>query len=269
MCRLYGFRANEPTKVECTLVHAQNALMVQSKEDLSGYRHGHGWGVATYRDGRLQVERQAWAAYHGEHFKRAAARIFSCTVLAHVRRATVGPPAPENTHPFVEDRWAFAHNGTLPNFERLRPRILEATAPRQRALIRGVTDSEHIFHLLMSQLAAAPQRPLIESLRALVERLIAWSRAEDPEARIGLNLMLTDGAQLVGSRIGRSLYVVERDGVRDCAICGFPHVHHDPRRDYRAVVVASEPLTGEAWRAVPEGSVYQVSRDVRLGVEPL
>ena len=25
MCRLYGFRANEPTKVECTLVYAQNA----------------------------------------------------------------------------------------------------------------------------------------------------------------------------------------------------------------------------------------------------
>ena len=27
MCRLYGFRANEETKVECTLVHAQNALL--------------------------------------------------------------------------------------------------------------------------------------------------------------------------------------------------------------------------------------------------
>ena len=36
MCRLYGFRANEPTKVECTLVHAQNALIVQSREDLAG-----------------------------------------------------------------------------------------------------------------------------------------------------------------------------------------------------------------------------------------
>ena len=71
MCRLYGFRANEPTKVECTLVHAQNSLMVQSREDLAGYEHAQGWGVATYEDRRPHVERQAWAAYHGEHFRRA------------------------------------------------------------------------------------------------------------------------------------------------------------------------------------------------------
>jgi predicted glutamine amidotransferase len=50
MCRLYGFRANEPTKVECTLVYAQNALMVQSREDLTGRGNAHGWGIATYED---------------------------------------------------------------------------------------------------------------------------------------------------------------------------------------------------------------------------
>jgi len=48
MCRLYGFYATEPTKVECTLVHAQNALIAQSLSDLSGYDHAHGWGVATF-----------------------------------------------------------------------------------------------------------------------------------------------------------------------------------------------------------------------------
>ena len=74
MCRLYGFRANEPTKVECTLVHAQNALMVQSREDLAGKSHANGWGLATYEDHLPHLERQAWAAYHGEHFRRAAAR---------------------------------------------------------------------------------------------------------------------------------------------------------------------------------------------------
>ena len=95
MCRLYGMLANEETKVECTLVHAQNALMVQSRRDLAGHRHGHGWGVATYRNHLPDVSKQAWAAYHGEHFKRAAARIYSRTVVAHVRQATVGPPSPD------------------------------------------------------------------------------------------------------------------------------------------------------------------------------
>jgi hypothetical protein len=43
MCRLYGFRATEPTKIECTLVHAQNALIIQSYRDQSGTSHLNGW----------------------------------------------------------------------------------------------------------------------------------------------------------------------------------------------------------------------------------
>ena len=68
MCRLYAMRANEPTRVECGLVHSQNALMQQSKGDSTGLMHGHGWGVADYPDGVPVVEKQTWAAYHGEHF---------------------------------------------------------------------------------------------------------------------------------------------------------------------------------------------------------
>ena len=75
MCRLYGFRANEPTRLECSLVRAQNALMAQSMGDREGLTHGHGWGVAEHPDGVPFVEKQVWAAYHGEHFKKTAARV--------------------------------------------------------------------------------------------------------------------------------------------------------------------------------------------------
>jgi len=269
MCRLYGFRSNEPTKVECTLVHAQNALMVQSREDLAGTSHGHGWGLATYGNHQLHVERQAWAAYHGEHFKRAAARVFACTVLAHVRRATVGPPALENTHPFAEENWAFAHNGTVPHFDRLRPMLCAALPPAQRAAIAGATDSEHVFRLMLSLHGRAPVRSLLETVRLGVQQVADWCRDIDAQSRLALNLLLTDGEQLVGTRLGRSLFFVERQGVYDCEVCGFPHVHHDPKRDYRAVVIASEPLTHEGWQEVPEGSIYRVTPELRLEVSPL
>jgi predicted glutamine amidotransferase len=81
--------------------------------------------------------------------------------------------------------------------------------------------------------------------------------------------MLTDGEQLVGSRLGRTLYYVERQGVHDCEICGFPHIHHNPRRAYRAVVVASEPISHEEWREVPERSVYRVCENLKLESELL
>jgi len=269
MCRLYGFRASEPTKVECTLVHAQNALMVQSRKDLAGYSHAHGWGVATYEDHRPHIERQAWAAYHGEHFRRAAARVYAETVLAHVRRATVGPPAFENTHPFSEGSLALIHNGTVPSFDRLRERMLAAMVPAHRAAIGGVTDSEHFFHMLLSLRDSKPDQPLMETLREGVNLVMSWSREIDPTAKLGLNVILSDGHELVGTRLGRTLYYIERDGVYDCEVCGFPHIHHDPKRSYKAIVVASEPITHETWNEMPEGSIYAVDSDLGLKIESL
>lgn len=269
MCRLYGFRANEPTKVECTLVYAQNALMVQSRHDLSGKSHANGWGVATYDGHTPHVERQAWAAYHDEHFREAASRIYSQQVLAHVRRATVGEPKTANTHPFSDGTWSLVHNGTVPNFADVRPRLLASMPENRRAMIRGDTDSEHVFHYLRSLQERDPGRVPIEILRQGLRQVVAWCREIDPAAKIGLNVIMTDGGEMIGSRLGRTLHYVERHGVHDCEICGFPHVHHDPHHAYRAVIVASEPISHETWREVPDESVYRVDEDFGLHIEPL
>lgn len=264
MCRLYGFHATEPTKVECTLVHAQNALMAQSRSDLESVSHSHGWGVATYpeSDGAPRLERQAWAAHHGEHFQRAAARAYAETVIAHVRRATVGVAALENTHPFVHERWVFAHNGTVPRFDQVRERLLGEIAPAHRALIKGQTDSEHLFRYALTLLEAGQVAGPRDAVARVVKDVVAMTREVAPDDPIGLNLMLTDGDSLAGTRLGRTLVYVARDGVYDCEICGFPHIHHDPRTEYRAVVVASEPITSEQWNEAPEGSLWRVNLDL-------
>ena len=269
MCRLYGFMSNEPAKVECTLVYAQNALMVQSREDIAGRSHADGWGLATYENNHPRIERQAWAAYHGEHFRRAAERIYSCNIIAHVRRATVGPPLIDNTHPFWHGRFAFAHNGTVTGFDVVRQRLRRAMTESHRAAIRGSTDSEHVFRYLLSQHERHSGRPLLETLRAVVEKLLEWCKEAGPSSELGLNLMLSDGDQLVGSRVGRSLSYVERDGVYDCEVCGFPHIHHDPAREFRAVVVASEPITHESWHSVPDYSLFRIAPRIALEIEPL
>jgi glutamine amidotransferase len=268
MCRLYGFRANEPTKVECSLVRAQNALMAQSRMDREGLTHGHGWGVAEHPDGVPLVEKQAWAAYHGEQFKKTAARVYSRSVIAHVRRATVGPPGLENTHPFVHGVWLFAHNGTLPNFERLRHRLLEAMDSLHRTEIRGSTDSEHLFRYLLSHWERRPERPLLETLRSGLEQVVAWCLEIDDAAKISLNVLWADGERMVGSRLNRTLWYLEREELVTCEICGKSHVHHDPKQSYRAVEIASEPITRERWLQVPNGTVFNVDPDLRLRIEP-
>lgn len=269
MCRLYGFHATEPTRLECSLVRAQNALMAQSIKDREGLTHGHGWGVAEHPDGLPFVEKQAWAAYHGEHFKKTAARVYSRMAIAHVRRATVGRPGLENTHPFVHGVWLLAHNGTVPDFETVREALLPSLDEPHRSEIHGTTDSEHIFRYLLTLWQRQPERPLLDVLRDGLEQVIAWATETDRQAKVSLNILWTDGAQMVGSRLNRTLWYLERDGLVHCGICGETHVHHHPERPYRAVEVASEPITHEDWRQVPNATVFAIDPDMRLRIEQM
>jgi glutamine amidotransferase len=269
MCRLYGFRASEPTRLECSLVRSQNALMAQSVQDAEGLTHGHGWGVAEHPNGLPLVEKQAWAAYHGEHFKKRAAQVYARAAIAHVRRATVGPPGLENTHPFVHGAWLFAHNGTVPNFAELRDRLLPELDEPHRSEIGGTTDSEHVFRYLLTLWQRRPERPLAETLREGLEQVVAWAAEIDPAARVSLNILWTDGERLVGSRLNRTLWYLERDRLVRCEICGDTHVHHDPQQPYRAVELASEPVTPERWYEVPNGTVFVIDPDLRLRIEPM
>ena len=152
MCRLYGFRASAETKVECTLVYAQNALLFQSRSDLRGKSHPDGWGIGFYLGTMPQLEHRAAAAYQDVQFSRAAERVYSRTVVAHIRMATMGSVALENTHPFSYGPWIFAHNGTLTAFATLQDRLVSETGPRLQAFRKGSTDSEQIFFWLLSRL---------------------------------------------------------------------------------------------------------------------
>lgn len=260
MCRLYGFCATEPTKVECTLVHSQNALVTQSRADLAGDDHPDGWGIAAYDDGVPRIERQAWAAYHGEHFRRSASRVHARVVIAHVRGATVGAPMMKNTHPFSWRNWSFAHNGTIHNFDGVRPRLLESISDELKPCISGETDSEHVFYYVLSMIQSQPDAELKDVIGKAVGNIDNWSREIDPDMPASVNLIITDGKRIAGSRMGRSLHFLKRNGVLDCEICGFPHIHHHPRNNYRAFVVASEPLTDEPWTEMPDRSTWSVDR---------
>ena len=271
MCRLYGFRSNTRRKVECELIRSQNSLLEQSLEDERGQSNPHGWGLATYELVEPRVVRQPEAAFDSDAFRWESARAYACNVLAHVRRATVGGVRMANTHPFTHGRWLLAHNGNLGAFDAVRPRLLAAMDPRHRAAIHGDTDSEHVFHWLLSLRETEPDGPLLDVVRGGVRQVIEWSEAEDPGAEIALNIILTDGEESVGLRYGRSLWYVERDLVHPCEVCdGALHVEEGGTSPYRAVVVASERVTGdEEWTQIPEAMLFHVDRAARFRTESL
>ena len=279
MCRLYGFRANEATKVECSLVHAQNALLLQSRSDMIGRSHADGWGLAYYQEGTLVVEHRESAAFEDLQFSETAERIYAETVVAHVRRATVGGASKVNTHPFRHGRWVFAHNGTVAAFDALGPELARETSVElQRHRRRDDRQRAGLF-LAPDAHVAPGDRPRGRSARRATAR--RRRRGGDRVARRELR-------EASGKRRGFEAQLPhhQRGGPRrepPQELSSPPHprgspglrdLRHPPRasrheRRYHAVAVASEPITHETWHEVPDAHVVAVDRALRVDTQAI
>ena len=111
MCQLLGMCGNQPTDI----VFSFSGFATRSAE------HADGFGIAFFEGRGLRhfVDHlPASESPVADLVKRYP--IKSKQVIAHIRKATQGQVALENTHPFVRELWGrywvFAHNGDLKDF---------------------------------------------------------------------------------------------------------------------------------------------------------
>jgi glutamine amidotransferase len=253
MCRLYAHRSSQGEALRGPLCTAANAVLAQSR------RHPHGWGIAWYEAGVGRVRRGTAAAHADAAFGDAVELARSPIVLAHVRQATVGRVAPENTHPFVHGRWIFAHNGTIARFrtsDRVRASIEAEIDVGLRAGVVGETDSERVFRLFLTRLAGrrGARAPALGDVRtAFAETIATVSAIADTasEAPSALTLAASDGELLALCRWGRTLHASVSFGGGG------------------AVAVASEPTGLGTWSEVPEGWFVGMEPGWGVNLEPL
>ncbi|HEV3263432.1 MAG TPA: class II glutamine amidotransferase [Gemmataceae bacterium] len=268
MCRLFALRANQPTCVRGSLLLSPTSLDRQSVCDLRCQSHDNGWGIGYYVRDEARRLRSERPAHDDQPYRELAETVASQTVLAHIRRASIGTVAVRNSHPFMYGRWLFAHNGTLFGFPKVRERLRGLIPAALLSSIEGDTDSEHAFHLVLGRLEHSPG-PLgpAEVCRAVAEtiRLLHdLCPGEDGEVS-QFNFVLTDGRLLVASRWGHTLSWLRRRG-RDPSGLDGP-LEEQP--DYQAVAIASEPTTAEAWSEVPDRTLLCVKPDFTVNMMPL
>jgi glutamine amidotransferase len=238
MCRLFGQHAYPGFDATAPLCSAENALRFQS------HQHPHGWGIGWYENGSPRVRRGILPAHSDDAFLAAGRELRAAVVVAHVREASVGAVCRENTHPFLYDRWLFAHNGTVARFRDhadVRAAIAAEIDPDLRLRILGDTDSERCFYLFLTRLrgrAGLTAPELTQVRRALAETTATLLRLADAEPRpkpSTLTFLVSDGRLLAACRHGRTLQLAADAGPR------------------HAFVVASERIGRNRWSEVPEG----------------
>ena len=241
MCQLLGLNANVPTD----LMFSFAGFSTRAEE------HKDGFGIAFFEGAgvRLFVDSQsARTSPVADVVRRFPIR--SCNIVAHIRKATQGSVALENTHPFVRELfgryWTFAHNGTL-----------EGYAPHLHAAFRpvGQTDSERAFCWLMQELAKShaglpPVRELTRTLAELVPRIATHGT---------FNFLLSNGEALWAHCSTRLHHIVRqhpfaRASLQDEDVTVDFAELTSPRD--RVAVVVTEPLThDETWTPFAPGEI--------------
>jgi len=246
MCQLLGMNCNVPTDICFSFTGFQAR---GGATDI----HADGWGIAFFEGRGVRVfldPQPSCRSPIAELVRRYPIR--SMNVIAHIRKATQGTVALENTHPFMRELWGrywlFAHNGNLSDFA---PPLDGSVAPV------GNTDSERAFCWLLQRLRArfgdrAPARdPLFEAIAEY---------AREVGGRGEFNFLLSNGDWLVAHCSTYLASVIRR--------APFAKAHlkdEDVTVDFsevttpndRVAVIASIPLTdNETWTALPKGSLW-------------
>ncbi|MDH5672787.1 MAG: class II glutamine amidotransferase [Myxococcales bacterium] len=246
------------------------ALLEESEALHTGLPGGaDGCGAGFYQAGEV-LHRKRPRPIEGElDWAGVLDGIRSHLTIAHVRTARVADRRAENTQPFRMRQWLFAHVGEIPGFAAIRAQLLESLPDFLRRNIRGNTDSEVLFHVVLSFLHDAgqldandvDQSVVVGALRSSLTLVDRHTR-EVGAAPSGATLALTDGRQLYALRRGSALSLIERDRLpaRGSESPG------GQAADVRYVLIASaaEGPPAPGYRSIQEGEVLCVDRNLTV-----
>lgn len=264
MCR-FVFYQGEPVTISALFVEPTHSLIKQSvsAHEREEPLNGDGFGVAWYAPQHSREPaafRSISPAWNNRNLLELARVTASGTILAHVRAATQSLDVSEaNCHPFTAGPYAFMHNGDVGGFDAIRRSVLTSLSERSFRALRGRTDSEHLFALMLDHLSWDGDEDADDLGRVMVS---AANTMMDLARRAGvldhtyLNMVLSNGHAAAVCRFttdvpdgADSLYVhTGRRYICEAGVCRMIA----PEKGKGSVIVASERLSeDDGWTPVP------------------
>lgn len=277
MCRFLAYKGSSIVLDEL-LYEPENSLIKQSykAKEMEEPLNGDGFGLGWYDDelsnkpGVFCSVRPAW---NNKNLRSIAPIIQSECFFAHVRAASVGDVTKMNCHPFRYKNYLMMHNGGIKQFGKIKRPIIDALSEERFQWLDGQTDSQHVFALLLDHLLDGKNNPGPQNyLDAFCK---TFEKIENLKERFGisepsyLNLMITDGNLVVGSRYvtdsdkePRSLY--HSEGARYECKDGKCLMNKDCPEQDKSVLIVSEKLNEQEneWHEVPKNHMLLVNNQL-------
>lgn len=287
MSHLVAYFGNEPENLACALFSARGALY--SKDERAGANDGFGLGFVQGGDVLLRKRPRAETSevdlYGLARDTRAEALVGRVGLAPDDSDVPADAKADasvraEDADPFRFRSWLFGSisDVSATAFEGVRERVLESTPAFLRRNIRGLSASEHFFHLFLAFLHDAgildqptpPPTAVHAALRnslSFVDRLLVASGSKS----LKVAAVATNGRSFVATGCAYPMRYLPVEGISDCPVCHAASDRTDPQRSgrritheaLRAVVVEAnrDIATRPGWTDIPDRSALIVGAD--------
>ena len=271
MCR-FTYYQGTPIVIGSLITQPEHSLVNQSFQSAEREEplNGDGFGLAWYDHGVSEepaLFKSVSPAWSNHNLQELARIVHSSCIMAHVRAATQGLIVSEvNCHPFKWGKYAFMHNGDIGGFEHIRRPLLNMLSDEAFGHIKGNTDTEHFFGLVIDELIQLKHLEAWDRLPTAmikaIKKVLALITEHARGAHSYINMVLTDGHLAVVVRLSTdpdyadSLYYnLGKKYVCEGNVCYM----RDPGHHEKAVVISSEPLsTDPGWETVPVNSMMLI-----------
>jgi len=287
MCRFIAY-LGQPIIVDELLIKPENSLVHQSydAEEMSEPLNGDGFGLGWYAhelSERPGLFRSITPAWNNNNLIYNSSLIQTNCLFAHIRAASEGSISESNSHPFHYEQFLMMHNGGIPQFRRIKRKLLSLLSDELFLWIQGQTDSEHVFALLMQfadEMRGGGPPLTTEQIQVCFQKTFDTVQQLKEEAGIGkevstFNMMVTDGHRIVGTRFSsmpeqdyRTLYYSR--GSRFETVNGESRMVNETEQA-RSVLIVSEKLNDheEDWTAIPSNHFIAVEPDLSVQLIPM
>ena len=212
MCRVLAYIGPE-IPLESLLLEPENSLINQSLDpELHPLLQLAGWGFGAWSEHLLKPEdpflyHRPMAAFYDDNAKGIIPSLQGSTLLAHVRAASYDARtvlADENCHPFsFEDTpWIIAQNGALPHWQILQRELLVHCEDRYLKQMKGTTDTEFLYVLLLSLLKGNTDEDLKKGFEDLLKLVLQAMEKLDLFALTKLKIALVSQNRIIGVNYG-------------------------------------------------------------------
>lgn len=217
MCRVLAYIGPE-IPLDALLLEPENSLINQSLDpELHPNLQLAGWGFGIWSETLLKPEdpllyHRPKAAFYDDNAEGIIPSLCASTLLAHVRASGYDASvvqADENCHPFSYDGtpWIIAHNGGLPKWRHLQKALLPHCKEEFLGQMRGTTDTEFLYVLLLSVLDGDTDDQIQAGFEKMLGLICAAMKDLDLPGLTKLKIALAAPGRIVGANFG-----CDRDG---------------------------------------------------------